>query len=76
MNMPTSLRLAASALTLGAGLLALAVAAPAQAQYNQYLRHDAAKCRGDGPAVRITVSGVKATHQVSSCCVGTEPPPR
>ena len=62
MNMPTSLRLAASALTLGAGLAVLATAAPAQAQYNQYLRHDAAKCRDDGPAVRITVSGVKASR--------------
>jgi len=62
MNMPTSLRLAVSGLTLGVGLAALAVAAPAQAQYNQHLRHDAAKCRGDGPAVRITVSGVKASR--------------
>jgi uncharacterized protein (DUF2141 family) len=62
MTMPTSLRLAASALTLGAGLAALAVAAPAQAQYNQYLRHDAGKCRGDGPAIRITVSDVKASR--------------
>jgi uncharacterized protein (DUF2141 family) len=62
MNMPTSLRLAVSALTLGVGLVALAEAAPAQAQYNQYLDNDAAKCRGDGPAVRITVSGVKASR--------------
>lgn len=62
MNMPTSLRLAASALTLGAGLAALVLAAPAAAQYNQYLRHDAAKCRGDGPAVRITVSGIKSSR--------------
>ena len=60
--MPTSLRLAASALTLGAGLAALAMAAPVQAQYNQYIRHDAAQCRDDGPAVRITVSGVKASR--------------
>lgn len=62
MNMPTSLRLAASALTLGAGLAVLAAAAPAEAQYNQYLRHDAARCSGEGPAVRITVSGVKASR--------------
>ena len=60
--MPTSLRLAASALTLGAGLAALAAAAPAQAQYNQHLRHDPAQCRGEGPAVRITVTGVKASR--------------
>ena len=63
MNKPHRFRFAASALVLaGTGLLALATAAPAQAQYNQYLRHDAAKCRGDGPAVRITVSGVKASR--------------
>ena len=62
MNMWTSLRLAVSGLTLWVGLAALAVAAPAQAQYNQHLRHDDAKCRGDGPAVRITVSGVKASR--------------
>jgi len=60
MNMPNSLRFAASALTLGAGLAALAQAAPAQAQYRQHLRHDAARCSGDGPAIRITVSGVKS----------------
>jgi uncharacterized protein (DUF2141 family) len=62
MNMPSSLRLAASALTLGFGLVAVAAAVPARAQYNQYLRHDAEKCRGDGPAVRITVSGVKSSR--------------
>ena len=61
MNKPRRLRSAVSALAFGAGLAALAVAAPAQAQYNQYLRHDAAKCSGGGPAVRITVSGVKAS---------------
>ncbi len=57
--MPARLRLAATALTLGAGLAALAVAAPAQAQYANYLSHDPAKCRGGGPAVRVTVSGVE-----------------
>ncbi len=62
MNMPTSLRLAASALVLAPGLAALAMPAPVHAQYNQYLRHDAAKCRGDGPAVRITVNGVKSSR--------------
>ena len=59
MDLPARLRLAATALTLGAGLAALAMAAPAQAQYANYLSHDPAKCRGNGPAVRITVSGVK-----------------
>jgi len=65
MTKPFSLRLAAAALApklaLVAGLAALAVAVPAQAQYNQYLRHDPARCRGNGPAVRVTVSGVKSS---------------
>ena len=62
MNMPTSLRLAACALTVTAGVAALVPAAPAQAQYANYLRHDPAKCRGDGPAIRITVNDVKASR--------------
>jgi uncharacterized protein (DUF2141 family) len=65
MNLPTSFRSAAPVLapvlTFAAGLAALAAAAPAQAAYNQYLRHDAGKCRGGGPAVRITVTEVKAS---------------
>ena len=59
MDMPARLRLAANALILGIGAATLAAAAPAQAQYANYLTHDPAKCRGDGPAVRVTVSGVK-----------------
>jgi uncharacterized protein (DUF2141 family) len=62
MDMPARLRIAACALALGTGLAALATAAPAQAQYNQYLRHDAAKCRGDGPAIRISVADVKSSR--------------
>ena len=62
MPMPTILRLAASALALAAGLALLAVAAPAAAQFSNYLSHDPAKCRGGGPAVRITVSDVKASR--------------
>ena len=59
MDMPARLRFAAFALTFAAGV---AAAAPAQAQYNQHLRHDAAKCRGDGPAIRISVTGVKSSQ--------------
>jgi uncharacterized protein (DUF2141 family) len=60
--MPTAFRLAARALTLtGIGAMALAVAAPAQAQYKHHLTHDPARCNGNGPAVRITVSGVKSS---------------
>jgi uncharacterized protein (DUF2141 family) len=60
--MPTSFRLAACAPAVLAGLAALWVAAPAQAQYNSYLSHEQAKCRGDGPAILITVTGVKASR--------------
>ena len=62
MDMPARLRLAAAALTLAAGLAALAGAAPAQAQFANYLSHDPAKCRGNGPAIRVTVSGVKSSR--------------
>lgn len=62
MNKPTRLRSAASALAFAAGVAALALAVPAQAQYNQRLRHDAVKCRGNGPAIRITVNDVKASR--------------
>ena len=62
MDMPARLRFAVSALTVTAGLAALAMAVPAQAQFANYLAHDPAKCRGDGPAVRVTVSNVKASR--------------
>jgi len=62
MRTPTVLRTVTHALALtGIGVLALAVAAPAQAQYKRHLTHSLAPCNGDGPAVRITVSGVKAS---------------
>lgn len=59
MNKPARPGLDAAALALAG--VALAVATPAQAQYRQHLRHDAAKCSGNGPAIRITVSGVKSS---------------
>jgi uncharacterized protein (DUF2141 family) len=62
MDMPARPRFASFALTLAAGLAVLGVAAPAQAQYKHELRHDPAKCRGDGPAVSITVAGVKSSR--------------
>jgi uncharacterized protein (DUF2141 family) len=62
MKTPTSLRPAAHALVLtGIGVMALAGATPAQAQYKRHLTHSLAPCNGNGPAVRITVSGVKAS---------------
>lgn len=57
MTMPPSLRSAAAALAL-TGLLA---GVPAAAQYRERIANDPARCRGDGPAVRITVSQVKSS---------------
>ncbi len=34
------------------------VAAPVQAQYRQTIGNDMAKCRGSGPAVKVTVRGI------------------
>lgn len=57
MTIPTSLRSAVSALVL----VGLVMAAPAAAQYRERITNDPAKCHGDGPAVRITVSQVKSS---------------
>jgi uncharacterized protein (DUF2141 family) len=64
MNLSTSLRSAARALALtgvAAGLGLAVLAAPAQAQYRQAIANDPAQCRGDGPAVNVTVSGIKSS---------------
>jgi len=60
MNLPTNLRLAARALAL-AGLGFAALAVPAQAQYRQAISNDPARCRGDGPAVTVTITGIKSS---------------
>ena len=53
-------RLPVSIVALGA--LALGAAAPLHAQYRQVIGNDMAQCRsGDGPAVLVTVEGVKAS---------------
>jgi uncharacterized protein (DUF2141 family) len=63
---PTS-RLPRLARKLGAATLALAVlglatSAPAIAQYRQTIDNDLDKCRqGDGPAVMVTVDGIKSS---------------
>ena len=59
MNLPTHFRLATRALVLGLGFAALAV--PAQAQYREAISNDPARCRGEGPAVNVTVSGIKSS---------------
>ena len=64
MNLPTSLRSATRALALaglGAGLGLTVLAGPAQAQYRQAISNDPTQCRGDGPAVNVTVTGIKSS---------------
>ncbi|WP_120716989.1 DUF2141 domain-containing protein [Tsuneonella amylolytica] len=51
---PIGILLAASALALG-------VASPAAAQYRNKISNDMSRCRGAGPAVMVTVDGVKAS---------------
>ncbi len=55
--MAKMLNTAMAALALGS----LAISAPAVAQYKQKISNDPAKCRGSGPAVKVTISGVKAS---------------
>ena len=48
------------ALAIAATVLGgLTVAQPALAQYQQEIRNDPARCRGAGPAVPVTVSGIE-----------------
>lgn len=63
MNRTTLSRPFSSALAAGAiGALALTTAAPAAAQYKQEVRNDMRRCEaGDGPAVLVTVEGVKSS---------------
>lgn len=39
---------------------AITIAQPVLAQYQQEIRNDPARCRGAGPAVRVTVSGIES----------------
>ena len=49
-------------MTLAAlGALALGAAVPLHAQYRQTIGNNMATCRGNGPAVLVTVDGVKAS---------------
>ncbi|WP_379548517.1 DUF2141 domain-containing protein [Qipengyuania sp. DSG2-2] len=51
-----------AAAVLGAALIASGFAAPASAQYRQKISNDMGKCAsGAGPAVRVTISGVKSS---------------
>jgi len=62
MTILRNLRTTASAATLLAtGLSAMILAVPAQAQFQQEIGNDMRRCSGAGPAVRISLSGVKAS---------------
>ncbi|WP_336985359.1 DUF2141 domain-containing protein [Altererythrobacter aquiaggeris] len=50
------LNTALAALAIGG----LAMSAPAYGQYKQKISNDMSKCRGSGPAVKVTVTGVKS----------------
>ena len=46
-----------------AALCCLGAVSPAQAQYRDRIGNDLSKCRsGDGPAVRVTVTGIKSSR--------------
>jgi uncharacterized protein (DUF2141 family) len=45
---------------LGLGLSSVALTVPAHAQLREEVSNDLSVCRGQGPAVRINISGVKA----------------
>lgn len=49
------------AAVLAASALALGVAMPAHAQYRNKIANDMSLCRGSGPAVLVTVDGIKAS---------------
>jgi uncharacterized protein (DUF2141 family) len=55
---PTALRALAASLALAA---LAATAGPAQAQYRQKIANDPAKCRGKGPAVSVSLTGIKSS---------------
>jgi uncharacterized protein (DUF2141 family) len=60
MNLPTAFRHAVCALAFaGAGLGVPAT--PALAQYRQHITNDPAQCRGGGPAVNVTVTGIRSS---------------
>jgi len=63
MTISRNLRMTASAAALLAtGLSGLVLAVPAWAQFQQEIGNDMSRCSGRGPAVRISVSGVKAAQ--------------
>jgi uncharacterized protein (DUF2141 family) len=53
--------LSAGALAMAASMFAYAPVAEAQGQYRQKIANNMSKCRGSGPAVRVTVRGIKSS---------------
>jgi len=50
-------------IAVAAGLAALALSAPAAAQYRDEIRNDMSQCRsGGGPAIMVTVDGIKSSQ--------------
>ncbi len=60
MSTTSYIRGALAALAAG-GMVLGALSAPAHAQYRQKIANDPARCRGAGPAVRITVTQIKSS---------------
>ena len=58
--MRTSMQRALAAIALAA--TALTVATPAHAQFQQEIRNDPERCRGDGAAIRINLTGVRSSQ--------------
>ena len=52
-------RFKAVAIALAATVAIAAPQAPAMAQYRQHISNDMGACAGSGPAVRVTVSGIR-----------------
>lgn len=53
-------RAASFAAMAGIVLTGLALAQPALAQFRQEIRNDMARCRGEGPAIRVNVTGIES----------------
>lgn len=62
-NMTTKYSLRLSGAAICGAIAAASLAVPASAQeYRQEIRHSAEPCRGDGPAVRISITNVKSSR--------------
>lgn len=60
MNLPINLKTVVRALAL-VGVCASTATTPVLAQYREAISNDPARCRSGGPAVNITVTGIKSS---------------